>query len=275
MDFIKVNNCNEEWYESENLWTPFPGSAVFGGQIVAQALNSALRTLNKDFRPHSLHIYFHKPGINSKVIKYEIEDLRSGKTLVSKRITGKQENDTIVTMEASFSKEEISKYEFQSEKFEIYEDRFTELTAYFESVLPKANHSLLLHLSEFKKNFDIFIGEPKNNKRQIKIKIKENFEEYSDISCIMAFVSDFMLIEPALIPLNKNILSPDIAMCASIDHTLYFHSFEKGYSGEFIYLVECLKFHNSKALCIGHLLNSENVLMATAIQEGIIRFKEK
>lgn len=52
---------------------------TFGGQVVAQALTSALRSVHESFAPQSLHAYFLAPGNPTIDTTYEVEKLRDGR----------------------------------------------------------------------------------------------------------------------------------------------------------------------------------------------------
>ena len=57
---------------SESLGPP----RVFGGQVLAQSLNSAIRTVDTDHIAHSMHAYFLRPGNPRKQIDYEVDPIR-------------------------------------------------------------------------------------------------------------------------------------------------------------------------------------------------------
>jgi acyl-CoA thioesterase II len=49
-------------FRGSDLWRPFEGRAVFGGQVIGQALVAANKTKLPDYHIHSLHCYFVRPG---------------------------------------------------------------------------------------------------------------------------------------------------------------------------------------------------------------------
>lgn len=75
---------------------------TFGGQVAAQALVSATRTVSPEFHVHSLHGYFLRPGIPDRPAVYLVERLRDGRSFVTRRITGIQNGEAIFSMSASF-----------------------------------------------------------------------------------------------------------------------------------------------------------------------------
>lgn len=75
---------------------------VFGGQVAAQALFAAGRTVPKDRYVHSLHAYFIRPGDPAIPIVYNVERVRDGRSFTTRRVVGIQHGKAIFTMSASF-----------------------------------------------------------------------------------------------------------------------------------------------------------------------------
>ncbi|MGV9303479.1 acyl-CoA thioesterase [Nonomuraea sp. NPDC003727] len=75
---------------------------VFGGQVAAQALVAAGRTVPKDRNVHSLHAYFIRPGDPSIPIVYNVERVRDGRSFTTRRVVAVQHGKAIFTMSASF-----------------------------------------------------------------------------------------------------------------------------------------------------------------------------
>lgn len=78
---------------------------VFGGQVAAQALVAAGRTVERR-RVHSLHAYFLRPGDPHSPILYEVERLRDGHSFSARHVAGIQHGETILALTCSFHKEE-------------------------------------------------------------------------------------------------------------------------------------------------------------------------
>ena len=57
---------------------------VFGGQVLAQSLNAALRTVDATRIVHSMHAYFLRPGNPEKKIIYEVDPIRDGKSFTTR-----------------------------------------------------------------------------------------------------------------------------------------------------------------------------------------------
>lgn len=79
-----------------------PRQRVFGGQVLAQALTAAYRTVPADRIAHSLGAYFLREGTAGEPIGYGVETTREGRSFSTRRITASQGARVIFSMVASF-----------------------------------------------------------------------------------------------------------------------------------------------------------------------------
>lgn len=77
---------------------------TFGGQVAGQALVSATHTVDDEYRVHSLHGYFLRPGNPDAPTIFLVDRIRDGRSFCTRRVTGVQEGEAIFTMSASFGK---------------------------------------------------------------------------------------------------------------------------------------------------------------------------
>ncbi|MDO5499981.1 MAG: acyl-CoA thioesterase II, partial [Propionibacteriaceae bacterium] len=75
---------------------------TFGGQVLAQALMAAGRTVAADRSVHSMHAYFLRPGRNTKPMIFDVENLRDGRSFSSRRVLVRQGGTVVMGMSASF-----------------------------------------------------------------------------------------------------------------------------------------------------------------------------
>ncbi len=75
---------------------------VFGGQVAAQALTAAGRTVDPLRQVHSLHAYFLRPGDPTIPLIYEVDRIRDGKSFTTRRVVGIQHGKAIFNLAASF-----------------------------------------------------------------------------------------------------------------------------------------------------------------------------
>ncbi len=81
--------------------------ALFGGQVMGQALSAAQGTVDNERFVHSLHSYFLRPGDASKPVIYDVEKIRDGKSFNTRRVKAIQNGKAIFYMTASFQQEEL------------------------------------------------------------------------------------------------------------------------------------------------------------------------
>lgn len=84
----------------------YPWGRVYGGQAVAQALLAAGRTVEPGHLPHSLHAYFIRSGDCERPIRYEVDRIRDGRSFVTRRVVGLQNDKAIMNLSASFHRPE-------------------------------------------------------------------------------------------------------------------------------------------------------------------------
>ena len=75
---------------------------VFGGQVIAQALQAAQRSVEDGRTAHSLHAYFMRPGDENHPIIYRVVRDFDGRSFANRRIIAMQGSQPILNMTASF-----------------------------------------------------------------------------------------------------------------------------------------------------------------------------
>jgi len=97
---MHVEELDTNFFRGEALEMGLP--RIFGGQVLGQALNAAVRTVEPERRPHSLHGYFLRPGDLSRPILYEVDPIRNGRSFSTRRVVGKQRGKAIFNASISF-----------------------------------------------------------------------------------------------------------------------------------------------------------------------------
>ena len=95
-----------------SLWVPPGGRAVFGGQVLGQALHAASRTVTgalgphsmRHFTPVSLHSYFLQRGEPSSDIVYRVRKTADLRSFASRTVEAIQRGETIFTMQTQFAR---------------------------------------------------------------------------------------------------------------------------------------------------------------------------
>ncbi len=81
---------------------------LFGGQVAAQALLAAGRTVPPARAPHSLHGYFLRPGDSSEPVVFTVDRDRDGGSFSARRVVARQGGEVILNLAASFAVDDPS-----------------------------------------------------------------------------------------------------------------------------------------------------------------------
>ena len=100
LDLLDLEPIETRIFRGRNR--PLASPRVFGGQVLAQALVAAGRTVEADRACHSLHAYFILPGDVEAPIVYEVETLRDGGSFTTRRVTAVQHGRPIFNASLSF-----------------------------------------------------------------------------------------------------------------------------------------------------------------------------
>ena len=100
VDLMRLEEIEPGLYRGDN---PRSGlQRVFGGQVLAQALGAAYRTVPPERRVHSLHAYFLRPGQYDAPLVYYVDDARDGGTFTTRTVMARQHGKQIFLLTASF-----------------------------------------------------------------------------------------------------------------------------------------------------------------------------
>src|SRR6185312_8575779 len=81
-----------------------PRPRLFGGQVLAQSIVAAARTVEKDHLVHSMHGYFLRPGDAASPLTFGVQRLRDGRSFSARRTHAYQGAVPILSMIASFQR---------------------------------------------------------------------------------------------------------------------------------------------------------------------------
>jgi acyl-CoA thioesterase II len=256
---------------------------VFGGQVIGQALVAACRTVEDVTArpPHSLHAYFLLGGDPKVPIIYEVDRIRDGKSFTTRNVKAIQHGRAIFSMSVSFHLSEpglthqvkmpdVPKPD-QLPSDEELKDRIYPLLPeparrYYERERP----------IEFRPvEFSRYLGEKSENGRfDIWIRATGRLPDEPAIhQCVLAYASDMMLLDAALIPHGRSVFSEDI-MAASLDHALWFH---RPFRADewLLYAQDSPSLADSRGFSRGLIFASDGTLVASVAQEGLLRQRRR
>ena len=245
---------------------------VFGGQVAAQSLMAAGRTVDTG-RPHSLHAYFLRPGDPTVPILYEVDRIRDGRSFTTRRVVAVQHGRAIFHLSASFHADEPG------------------LTHQFpmpEVPDPDELDSLAVRLEPYRETLGDWFAKPhpidqrhigelpfsRNASREpvqrLWIRADGNLPDDPLLhACIATYASDMSLFDTMLAPHNVSWDDADF-MGASLDHCMWFH---RPFRADewLLYDMDSPSAYGARGLARGFLFTREGDLAVSMVQEGLMR----
>jgi acyl-CoA thioesterase-2 len=250
---------------------------VYGGQVLGQALVAAVRTVPPERVAHSLHAYFLLGGDPSRPIVYSVERVRDGGSFTTRRVTAIQHGRPMFVMSVSFHKAEAG-LDHQGEMPKVPPPE----------ALPREQDlkaKLLAHLPENMKSYwererpielrpvDIsryFAREPRRPEQHVWMRATGPLpDDFPLHQCVLAYASDFSLLDTALIAHGKLMFDKEIQL-ASLDHALWFHRPFRA-DDWLLYAQDSPSSHGSRGFCRGSIFTRSGQLVASVAQEGLMR----
>ncbi len=245
---------------------------VYGGQVAAQALIAATRSVGPEFHVHSLHSYFLLPGDYNVPIIYDVERIRDGKSFATRRVLARQHGRPIY---------------YQSLNFQVREEGLDHQDVMPEVKTPDEGLNLVELMQE--RGSDDGLGkewaaldvrwlgssryglEPDPlhpSKAQVWIRIDGRLSD-DPIEHLAAFTyaSDVSLLGATLAA--HDVDATEVQM-ASLDHTIWFH---RPFRADEWWLYDqwSPSAGGARGLSLGRVFTLDGTLVATTAQEGLIR----
>ena len=250
---------------------------VFGGQVLGQALVAAVRTVEAQRVAHSLHAYFLLGGDPKVPIIYSVERVRDGGSFGTRRVTAIQHGRPMFVMSVSFHKAEPG-FDHQSEmpKVPAPEDLPSEqeLKARMIAHLPANMRSYWERERPIElRPVDVsryFSREPRPPEQYVWMRATGALPDDLPLQqCVLAYASDFSLLDTALIAHGKLMFDKDIQL-ASLDHALWFH---RAFRADewLLYAQDSPSSHGARGFCRGRIYTRDGRLVASVAQEGLMR----
>ena len=257
------------------LSPPEPVQRVFGGQVLAQALVAAARTVDVQRPCHSFHAYFLRPGDPKVPILYEVDRSRDGGSFTARRVVAIQHGVQIFNLAASFQRTE-SGFEHQSQMPVVPEPESLEddqQVLLLDSALPPEMRQWVARERPFETRSVLGRGLGDRPARapvdHIWLKTRGALPDDADTHrALLAFVSDMSLLDTALLPHGKSIFSN--VQVASLDHAMWFHRPFRA-DDWLLYVQDSPSASGARGFNRGAIYRRDGTLVASVAQEGLIR----
>lgn len=253
---------------------------VYGGQVLGQALLASAGTVEAGRDLHSMHAYFLLGGDPAFDIVYEVDRIRDGGSFTTRRVRALQHGRAIFTMAASYHKGEDS-YDHQSAMPDVPKPdalpSMTELMAKVATQLPANMRAYW----ERERPLDVRIVDPSRYISRTArtptqaLWLKTTAPLADDLAlhqAVLAYASDFTLLDTALIAHGKLLFDSDIQL-ASLDHAMWFHR-PLRIDEWVLYVQDSPTAFGARGFCRGSVYDLKGRLVASVAQEGLMRKRD-
>lgn len=276
---LKLEKIEENIFRGQSQDLGF--GAVFGGQVLGQALSAASQTVPEERSAHSLHAYFLRPGDATKPIVYEVDCIRNGGSFTTRRVVAIQKGRAIFSMAASFQITEPG-FEHQDQIPDDVPEPDTvaselELARRVRDSIPPAIRDRILCNKPIEIRpidpINPFAPKKKPPRRHVWFRAAGSMpEDLAAHKYVLAYASDFGLVATSLYPHGHSFWEPSMQV-ASLDHAMWFHR-DFRIDDWLLYVMESPNAAGARGLSFGKIFTRDGRLVASTAQEGLIRLRE-
>ncbi|MDT0265534.1 acyl-CoA thioesterase II [Streptomyces sp. DSM 44915] len=282
LDLLDLEPIERDIFRGDSHRSVIP--RVFGGQVAAQALVAACRTVPEGRLAHSLHSYFLRPGDPGAPIVYTVDRIRDGRSFTTRRVVAVQHGQPIFHLSASFQEVEEG-LEHQEAMPEVpdpetlptadellprYADRFVD-PAVVEVLLDARRAIDLRYVNE--PPFAT-AGTPREPRSQVWFRVNGKLagERDNPVShlCLATYVSDMTLLDSVLLAHGRGGWTVGDIVGASLDHAMWFH---RPFRADewLLYDTDSPTAQGGRGLARGRIFTRDGRLAVSVIQEGLMR----
>ena len=252
---------------------------IFGGQVMAQTLIAAYKTIDVKHFAHSFHSYFLRPGQMEKPITFTVDRIRDGKSFSTRTVKAIQDGEAIFNSSISFQKEEKGlEHQIKMPDVPKPEDLKSEI---------ENRKALLEKLNMDEGDMPMFLKQREIEMRPVEVQdyfnpkklppykntwIKAEGKLPKDLISQQAFllyISDMGLLAAANNSVGVNFLTKNFQN-ASLDHAMWFHR-KIDLNDWFLYSIDSPITRNARGFSRGSIFSKTGDLVASCTQEGLIR----
>ncbi|MEP0545444.1 MAG: acyl-CoA thioesterase II [Rhodothermales bacterium] len=278
LDLLDLEKIEENIFRGFNR--NLGSKRVFGGQVLAQALVAAARTVEPDRVAHSLHAYFILPGDIEAPLVYDVDRIRDGGSFTTRRIRAVQHGRPIFNMSASFQRVEDG-HEHQTTMPDVPgPDGLASEISLIRAIADRIPEPLRATYTqdrpfEFRPVDPVNPFAPEQRPAEHAVWFRAVDALPDDLAVhqsLLAYASDHGLLPTALRPHSLSWLQPDLQI-ASLDHAMWFH---RPFRADewLLYVTESPTASGARGFTRGSVYTQAGALVATVTQEGLMRLRE-
>jgi acyl-CoA thioesterase-2 len=266
---LDLETLSPDHYRGQNQ--ALGGNRIFGGQVVAQALIAAGRTV-KGMVAHALHANFLRVGSPDNPVDYRVESLRDGRSFATRRVAAIQQKRCIFELTASFQVLEEG-LEYQTAMPEVLgPEQLAGDSAPGgpdSAMLKRSSETMRIEIRSTRLNSRAELGTPRGEKYWWIRAIDPLPDQRLLHQATLAYASDFGLIGTAREVHGLGFRQPGV-LVASLDHALWFHR-DFRFDDWLLYAMDCPNTAGARGFARGQFFRRDGLLLASVTQEGLIR----
>jgi len=251
---------------------------IYGGQVLAQALVAARRTIPQaDREAHSLHAYFILEGDLAEPVTYFVDILRDGRSFVTRNVSALQHGRTIFTLSASFHRTEsglahqlpmpdVPPPEELRPDLEVLREEAHRIPQRLRPVLTQDRPVDFRSVLEYRP----FDPRPVPPVQRMWVRTMGALGDARvQHQAALAYASDYGVLATALRPHGRHVRDPGL-MVASLDHSIWFH---RPFRADewLLYSMDSPVTHGGRGFARGTFFTRDGTLVASVAQEGLLR----
>ncbi|MES5823448.1 acyl-CoA thioesterase II [Streptomyces sp. RG80] len=277
LDLLDLEQIEETIFRGRSRPAIVP--RVFGGQVAAQALVAAGRTVPEDRLAHSLHAYFLRTGDPGAPIVYTVEPMNDGRSFTTRRVVAVQHGKPIFALSASFQRHEDG-FDHQA-PMPAAPDPATLPTS--QDRLRGYDHldpAVVERFLEAREAIDLRYvdeppygkyGEPRDPHSQVWFRTNGKLADDPLLHVVLAtYVSDMTLLDSVLLAHGRGGWATGDVVGASLDHAMWFH---RPFRADewLLYDQESPSAAAGRGLGQARIYTQDGRLAISVIQEGVVR----
>ena len=278
VDLLDVEEIDTDLYRGKRQ----PGGVgrVFGGQVIAQALQAAQRSTDDPKIAHSLHAYFMRPGDEDHPIILRVVRDFEGKSFATRRVIAMQGGKPILNMAASFqvpegglhhqdAMPEVPPPEALKTERQIRGEMVDEIPEKWRRHLLRARPIDIRPVDAR----SWFRPEKREPRQQSWFRLCAPIgDDPAMHRAVLAYASDMALLGTGTLPHGVNWMTHNL-QTASLDHAVWLH--EPFRADEWL-LYDCDSpwAGHARGFNRGRIFARDGRLVASTAQEGLMRLRE-
>ncbi len=252
--------------------------ALFGGQVLGQALSAAYQTVEPGRIAHSFHTYFLLPGDAKKPVVYDVEIVRDGRSFSARRVKAIQDGRNIFYMTASFQHPEEGMEHQHAEMPDVIppEEVESDITFYednYHKIAKPMREALSYHRPVDIRTINAANSYQASKRPPVRHIWMRSRDPMADVphlhQAALAYASDYHFLSTSLQPHGISVTDKSLRI-ATIDHAMWFHR-PVQFNEWLLYAMESPSSGNARGIVRGQIFNQQGELVASTMQEGLMR----